>query len=763
MRRPPFFYVIALAGVASLFGASSRFLVPDTLAAPPSKIAEGGFLSDTVKRADYLWPTDAGRAVTSAFAEYRSGHFHGGIDISTHGHTGYKVFAARDGYVFRIRITPDGYGKMLYIRHGDGYVTAYAHLKTFSAAINAMARQEQYRRGTYEIDLMPDSGSHPVRRGELIAYTGDTGFGPPHLHFEIRDEGLNPVNPMVCAQFGITDRISPVIRRLLISPLTFNSTIDNSSSPKIIRRFRGRAHDRFVAHPLILHGTIGFAVDAVDRSEGTWSRSGIHRLEMYIDDSLAFAMKLDRVPVADTKEIDLDYDLPMKLQGWGKFQKLYIDTGNTLPFYGRMPEGTGIINTESLGEGEHDYRLVCRDFSGNQAAVKGTLIVNHRPLIRIKSVDEEDVVLVGSDLDLIQKCCVSGRKLSSPDWSQHTIVRGGFEADSTGIELPVDTKRYDVLKIWAETKMGSQTRPIFAVLHAPNEPPRTMNLKTEAFADYVRFTLTSTGLFTSAPRVSVREGDRTTALDAEASDLYKYSCAYAPSSGYAGPRSVSVQAGINGAETSASDEFSLFPIAANAGGSFTAEPWGLKFSYDSAAVYKPLFVQITSENYSSSTVYILDPQDRLLNRGVRVSVPAGPNPAGSRRGLFFRADGGWMLQTDRPDSGGGSFSTRLRRTLGELAVLTDNDPPTIGRLKVSARGRKASVRFHYHDDLSGVDTDELKMYIDDRQVIPEIDGEHHLVTYLSDERLQRGNHSLKITMKDRMKNALEVSRTFKAR
>src|SRR2546422_11283199 len=52
-------------------------------------------------------------------------------------------------------------------------LTAYAHLKKFNQEINKLAREEQYRRGTYEIDLMPDSGSHPVRKGELIAYTGD--------------------------------------------------------------------------------------------------------------------------------------------------------------------------------------------------------------------------------------------------------------------------------------------------------------------------------------------------------------------------------------------------------------------------------------------------------------------------------------------------------------------------------------------------------------------------------------------------------------
>ena len=70
---------------------------------------------------DYAWPTEAGRIVTSTFGEYRRSHFHAGIDISSGDVTGYRVVASRSGYVSRIRISPVGYGKMLYIRHPDGF------------------------------------------------------------------------------------------------------------------------------------------------------------------------------------------------------------------------------------------------------------------------------------------------------------------------------------------------------------------------------------------------------------------------------------------------------------------------------------------------------------------------------------------------------------------------------------------------------------------------------------------------------------------
>ena len=59
------------------------------------------------------------------FAELRPNHFHGGIDLKTLGKEGLQVLAAADGYVSRIKVSPFGYGKMLYITHANGYVTTY--------------------------------------------------------------------------------------------------------------------------------------------------------------------------------------------------------------------------------------------------------------------------------------------------------------------------------------------------------------------------------------------------------------------------------------------------------------------------------------------------------------------------------------------------------------------------------------------------------------------------------------------------------------
>ena len=134
---------------------------------------------DTIRTdlADYAWPTDAGHIVTSCFGEYRRTHFHGGIDISTGDRTGYRVFASRGGYVRRIRIEADGYGKMLYVRHADGYTTTYAHLDRFAGAIEERARQEQNRLEQYQITVDCDpslrSRMYTARPARPVTMTGE--------------------------------------------------------------------------------------------------------------------------------------------------------------------------------------------------------------------------------------------------------------------------------------------------------------------------------------------------------------------------------------------------------------------------------------------------------------------------------------------------------------------------------------------------------------------------------------------------------------
>ena len=102
---------------------------------------------------------------------YGTGRFHEGLDFAAD--TGTPVYATADGKVVHAD-WQSGYGNLLEIDHGYGYVTRYAHLSKFKV-----------------------KEGDEVKRGDLIAETGNTGKSTgPHLHYEVRyrNSPQNPIN-----------------------------------------------------------------------------------------------------------------------------------------------------------------------------------------------------------------------------------------------------------------------------------------------------------------------------------------------------------------------------------------------------------------------------------------------------------------------------------------------------------------------------------------------------------------------------------------
>jgi murein DD-endopeptidase MepM/ murein hydrolase activator NlpD len=114
------------------------------------------------------WPVH-GRVI-AGFGPSPNGLQNDGIDVSVP--QGTPIRAADDGVVAYAGNELKGYGNLVLIRHGDGYVTAYAH-----------ASELLVKRG------------ETVKRGQVIAKAGETGnVKTPELHFEIR-KGATPVDP----------------------------------------------------------------------------------------------------------------------------------------------------------------------------------------------------------------------------------------------------------------------------------------------------------------------------------------------------------------------------------------------------------------------------------------------------------------------------------------------------------------------------------------------------------------------------------------
>ncbi len=180
----------------------------------------------------FISPLKDTPSLSASFAELRADHFHSGLDYKTGGVIGKEVYSVAEGYIYRISISPSGFGKAVYVRHPSGYSTVYGHLDRFRSDIEEYVKNGQYEQKSYTITLYPTRDQFRVKQGDLIAWSGNTGGSSgPHLHFEIRESATeNPVNPLNF-DFGVADNTRPVIDRVVIYPLTAGSSVNNSHSP----------------------------------------------------------------------------------------------------------------------------------------------------------------------------------------------------------------------------------------------------------------------------------------------------------------------------------------------------------------------------------------------------------------------------------------------------------------------------------------------------------------------------------------------------
>ena len=105
------------------------------------------------------FPLEGRPVVTSSFGEYRPGRLHMGMDFSTGGQIGLPVRAFGDGSVIRIRCSPWGYGKAVYIKLTTGHTVVYGHLSDIPEDLRAAVRAAQHAK---PIPLIFPSGRESI-------------------------------------------------------------------------------------------------------------------------------------------------------------------------------------------------------------------------------------------------------------------------------------------------------------------------------------------------------------------------------------------------------------------------------------------------------------------------------------------------------------------------------------------------------------------------------------------------------------------------
>ena len=318
--------------------------------------------------ANFRAPLDIPLVLAGTFGELRSNHFHSGIDIKTKGKEGFPILAIEDGYVSRVKTNTGGYGKALYLTHYNGYVSVYAHLQRFHSEIASYLLHEQYEKKRFTVDLFPEAYSYNFKKGDTIAWTGNTGSSTgPHLHFEIRDAITQEViNPLLFG-FKAKDTTPPTINSLHIYPLDDHAVINipNDTLRVSTRKTSLNTYD-IDSMSIKVNGLIGFGIDVVDQLDNAPNKNGVYSIELFIDSSLIYKHDMERFSFSETRYINSFMDYHAKKKHGYRPQKSFIDPHNNLSIYEYVKEEGGICFET---QGSHKGEYVIKDLQGNTSSL----------------------------------------------------------------------------------------------------------------------------------------------------------------------------------------------------------------------------------------------------------------------------------------------------------------------------------------------------------------------------------------------------------
>ena len=315
----------------------------------------------------FQWPVVAKVGLVANFGELRPNHYHMGLDCRTDQKENRPVLAAADGYIAKIKIEPSGFGRCIYINHPNGLTTLYAHLNDFTPALEKYLTEQQYKLESWKVFLDIPRNSFPVKKEQLIAYSGNTGGSQgPHTHFEIRDTKTDKVlNPLLFG-FPIKDNIAPDILRLAIYDRTI-STYEQTPKFYPLKKVNGV----YVTVPAMISlntEKVSFGITAFDRYTGSTNRNGIYEADLYDNNIPVVGFQLDSISYDETRYLNAHIDYKLRSSGGNFVQHLSRLPGYPLKGVYKEKNGDGVIDIEDGTV--HNITIEVKDANGNKSFLK---------------------------------------------------------------------------------------------------------------------------------------------------------------------------------------------------------------------------------------------------------------------------------------------------------------------------------------------------------------------------------------------------------
>jgi len=722
---------------------------------------------------EYIWPTNSSKYLSSTFGEYRPGRFHAGIDIKTNYQTGYPVFSVGSGYVWRVRTSPFGYGKAIYIKMDDGNLAVYGHLDEFIQPINAYVKAEQFINRRYTTDIYFQENEFRILKGDTLAFSGETGTKHPHLHFEIRDKANCPINPLN-TNLNIKDYTIPTIKGLAIVPIDAAARVNGLPSIQLFDAKYVRKKAFTVSDTINVHGKIGIEIRAHDTVRGIPNKYPPYGIKMFVNDSLFFHVQYDTFGFHETRLIYVDRDYQLIKNDQGRFNRLWVFDSLSVPrFYSKSPSD-GILD---LSGGLYSVHIDVYDRNFNTSTLSFTLNAAQlfSPKFRqfkraatgysfIFATDTTDEITVAADW--VHKEGMF-RKSASIDSAWQ---------DSGGIYLHVsdlNASLENVLRITLYSKKLMQQQKFFfntALKTSFEEKLPSISFVHNPNTFLYKIT------FPEVPETPPHFYLQTPAVFTEIT-----ANSLSPLSYISDPIPINLIDSIfsfEGRYNSNPENVLRYPtdfkiVVPGVSRSIISADSMLVVTFNEQSVYDTLVTWITKEgrpafdaDHLMSDVYTIQPLEQPLRLDVLLSfkLPVGEDNV-EKIGFYQYDDGEWDFVGNRLSTDRKTLLEKMDET-GTVALLKDVVAPVISEIFPGNGGQFRAKDVKYvnaivKDEMSGIKDDtSIILTLDKRQLFAEYNGPKDKIRYKLSKPLKEGEHTIMITVTDRANNTTSKTSMF---
>ena len=314
---------------------------------------QSGYAQETdTDKTSFTPPFDFPITFSGNFGEIRANHFHGGLDFKTGGTIGKPVRALADGYISRIRVT-HGSGYVLDVAYDNGYSTINRHLSAFVGDVARRVEDLQYEKESWEVEITPEPDEYPVKAGQIIALSGNTGYSfGPHLHLDMIETATDEyIDPLPFFMDKVKDKTAPRAEGIMLFPQPGKGVVEGKQTR--------RAFPAHPTKPIIAWGLIGAGIRAYDYMDGVQNKYGVKAVILEVDGEEVFRSTVDRFAYEENRYIN----------SWthGQYMKSFIEPGNHLRMLHASNGNRGLVDINE----ERPYRFVytLSDALGNTSKV----------------------------------------------------------------------------------------------------------------------------------------------------------------------------------------------------------------------------------------------------------------------------------------------------------------------------------------------------------------------------------------------------------